>query len=321
MVHNPLSHTPTLMESSPNISLSKLEIPQFFVRDRWWEEYATIALRAYDLKPILQGFRYGFFRDMKFVENILESRPPRVLNSFLATLSDPHEHPSLSRLSNCEKVREILLRSIPAPPQLTSWRWFPSAPGDLSSAQRIALAIEAESHFQFRQIAFEDIVRAALGYEAPSVEWFLQQHSALGDLFLKHMRAYPKEITLYSTVEKVSDPRSSGQYTRIFPGQLAKPYIQHLRTLSPFAHQTLAKCLMVFQPEVENNMPLPDTPGLSFIAGPIQQLFKENPCSLGDMFEILSGLAARFQQTYTHSSTMSWTQDFDASLPRISAEN
>jgi len=35
------------------------------------------------------------------------------------------------------------------------------------------------------------------------------------------MRAHPKEITLYSTVEKVSDPRSSSQYTGIFPGQLA----------------------------------------------------------------------------------------------------
>jgi hypothetical protein len=308
------------MELSPNI-LSTLEIPQFFVRDRWWEEYAIITLRAYDLKPILQGFRFGFFRDMESVKSILESRSPRVLNSFLAALLEPHEHLPISEESNCEKVREILRRSIPAPPQLTSWRWFPPAPGDLSGAQRIALEIEAESHFQFRQIAFEDIVRAALGYEAPSVEWFLQQHRALGDLFLKHMRAYPNEIILYSTVEQVSDPTSSGQYTRIFPGQLAKSYIQHLRTLSPFAHQTLARCLMAFQPDGENNMSLPDTPGLSFIAGPIQQLFKENSCSLGDMFEILSDLAARFHQTYTHSSTMSWTQDFDASHPRISAEN
>ncbi|KAJ5742555.1 uncharacterized protein N7511_011287 [Penicillium nucicola] len=290
------SHAPTLMEASPNIFLSKLEVPQFFVRDRWWEEYAIVTLRAYDLKPILQGFRFGFFRDMDLVKHILESRPPSVLNSFLTALPEPHE-PSLSEQSNCEKMRKILVRSIPAPPQLTSWRWFPSAPGELSSAQRIALEVEAESHFQFRQISFEDIVRAALGYEALSVEWFLQQHKALGDLFLKHMRAYPKEITLYGTVEK------------------------HLRTLSPFAHQTLAKCLKVFQPDVGNNKPLPDTPGLSFITGPIQQLFKENSCSLGDMFDILSGLATRFQQTYTHSSTISWTQNFDASLPHISAEN
>ncbi|KAJ6081458.1 hypothetical protein N7499_006332 [Penicillium canescens] len=296
MVHNLPSHAPTLMELSPNIFLPTLEIPQFFVRDRWWEEYAIITLRAYDLKLILQGFRFGFFRDMESVKSILESRPPRVLNSFLAALLEPHEHLPISEESNCEKVREILRRSIPAPPQLTSWRWVPPAPGDLSGAQRIALDIEAESHFQFRQITFEDIVRAALGYEAPSVEWFLQQHGALGDLFLKRMRAYPKEIALYSTVEK------------------------HLRTLSPFAHQTLAKCLMVFLPDVENNMSLPDTPGLSFIAGPIQQLFKETSYSLGDMFDILDALAARFQRTYTHSSTMSWTQDFDVSLPHISTE-
>ncbi|KAJ6019815.1 hypothetical protein N7499_003082 [Penicillium canescens] len=275
------SHAPTLMEASPDIFLSKLEIPQFSVRDRWWEEDAIVTLRAYALKPILQGFRFGFFRDMKSVKYILESRPPSVLNSFITALSNPHE-PYLSEQSNCEK--------------LTSWSWFPSAQGDLSSAQRIALEIEAESHFQFRQIAFEDIVRAALGYEAPSVEWFLQQHRALGALFLKHMRAYPKEITVYSMVE------------------------EHLRTLSPFAHQTLAQCLMVFQPDGENNMPLPDTPGFSFIAGPIQQLFKENSCSLREMFKLLSVLAARFQQTYTHSSTMSWTQDFDVSLPHISTE-
>ncbi|KAJ6009022.1 hypothetical protein N7522_004038 [Penicillium canescens] len=285
------------MASSPNIFLSKLETPQFFVRDRWWEEYAAITLSAYDIEAIFQGLRFGFFRDMEYVQYILERRPPSVLNSFLAAIPETSENHSLSELSNHEKVREILRRSIPAPPQLTPWRWFPPAPEDLSDVQTIALDIEAESHFQFRQIAFEDIVRAALGYEAPSVEWFLQQHRALGVLFLEHMKEYPKEITLYSTVEK------------------------HLRTLSPFAHQTLAKCLMVFQPDVENNMPLSDTPRLSFIAGPIQQLFKENSCNLGDMFEILSGLAARFQQTYTHSSTMSWTQDFDASLPRISAEN
>lgn len=51
---------------------------------------------------------------------------------------------------------------------------------------------------------------------------------------------------------------------------------------------------MVFQPNGENNMPLPNTPGFLFIAGPIQQLFKENSYSLRDMFKLLSVLATRF---------------------------
>ncbi|KAJ6126182.1 hypothetical protein N7471_010675 [Penicillium samsonianum] len=316
MVNNPPSQAPTLFESSSQVVESKMEIPQFLVSYRWWEYDANITLQAYDVKPILQGVRFGFFPDMESAKRILESRPSTVLDSFLAAIPEPHEPPCLSEMSNSEKAGEILRRSMPAPPRLIPWRWFPSASGYPSDTQGIAQEIEAESHFQFGQIAFEDIVRSALGYKAPSVEWFLQQHTAFGNRFLEHMRANPEQMNFYSAVEKASDRRTPGQYTRIFSDHPANCYIQHLREQSSFAHQTLAKCLVVSQLDEEHNMPLPDTPGLSFVAGPIQQLFKENQCSLVDMFEILSDLAVQFHQKYTCSSRMSWTIPFNVSLER-----
>lgn len=68
--------------------------------------------------------------------------------------------------------------------------------------------IEAESNLQFTRIAFEELVRACLGYNVPSIEWVLLQHTVLYIHLLNNLQIYPEEIPLYSEVEKVRSPRS-----------------------------------------------------------------------------------------------------------------
>ncbi|KAJ5244673.1 hypothetical protein N7489_004769 [Penicillium chrysogenum] len=250
----------------PNVA-----IPQFCVAYRWWEDEAINMLWAYDFNDISQAIRFGLFHDESSPRSSLLSRNMQFINEFLLAASKPYEHCRLSELSHPQKVEEILLRSsIPQRPLLT-WNWIPTISGGSSDPRTIALEIEAESYFHFQQIAFEDIVRSALGYKAVSVEWFLQQHTSLYGILVNHLHMYPEELLLYLEVEK------------------------HLRDRSPFAHQALAKCIMAIQPDGKHNMPSRNTPGFAFIAAPIQQLFKNHSSSLSTIFKVLSVLAELYE--------------------------
>ncbi|KAJ5858264.1 hypothetical protein N7534_003541 [Penicillium rubens] len=250
----------------PNVT-----IPQFCVAYRWWEDEAINMLWAYDFNDISQAIRFGLFHDESSPRSSLLSRNMQFINEFLLAASKPYEHCRLSELSHPQKVEEILLRSsIPQRPLLT-WNWIPTISGGSSDPRTIALEIEAESYFHFQQIAFEDIVRSALGYKAVSVEWFLQQHTSLYGILVNHLHMYPEELLLYLEVEK------------------------HLRDRSPFAHQALAKCIMAIQPDGKHNMPSRNTPGFAFIAAPIQQLFKNHSSSLSTIFKVLSVLAELYE--------------------------
>ncbi|KAJ5849391.1 hypothetical protein N7534_008080 [Penicillium rubens] len=250
----------------PNVA-----IPQFCVAYRWWEDEAINMLWAYDFNDISQAIRFGLFHDESSPRSSLLSRNMQFINEFLLAASKPYEHCRLSELSHPQKVEEILLRSsIPQRPLLT-WNWIPTISGGSSDPRTIALEIEAESYFHFQRIAFEDIVRSALGYKAVSVEWFLQQHTSLYGILVNHLHMYPEELLLYLEVEK------------------------HLRDRSPFAHQALAKCIMAIQPDGKHNMPSRNTPGFAFIAAPIQQLFKNHSSSLSTIFKVLSVLAELYE--------------------------
>ena len=56
------------------------------------------------------------------------------------------------------------------------------------------------------------------------------------------------------------------------------------------------------------------TTGFQFIAGPIQDLFKDQPGRLSDMLKMLSVLAIRFRRQYAHAAAMDWETPFDTSL-------
>lgn len=179
------------------------EFPRFVVTYRWWEDEATTVLWAFKISEIRQVIRYGLFRDENYPRSSLLSRNADAIDAFLVALSEPHEHQVLANLSHMQRVEEILRRSSIPPFQPIPWGWFPLPPGHSLDAPSIAAAIEAESQFQFSRIAFEEIVRASLGYNAVSVEWFLLQHTDLYIHLLGHLQAYPEEIPLYGDVEKV----------------------------------------------------------------------------------------------------------------------
>jgi hypothetical protein len=183
---------------------SGAEFPRFVVAYRWWEDEATTVLWAFKVPEIRQVIRYGLFRDENYARSSLLSRNADAIDAFLVALSEPHEHQILINLSHMQRVEEILRRSSIPPFQPIPWGWFPLPPGHSHDARTIAAAIEAESQFQFSRIAFEEIVRASLGYNAVSVEWFLLQHTHLYIHLLDHVQTYPEEIPLYIDVEKVS---------------------------------------------------------------------------------------------------------------------
>ncbi|CAG8229898.1 unnamed protein product, partial [Penicillium nalgiovense] len=293
-MQNPTSSAPPGdMGSLPFAFRPNVAIPQFCVAYRWWEDEAINMLWAYDFNDISQAIRFGLFHDESSPRSSLLSRNMQFINEFLLAASKPYEHCRLSKLSHPQKVEEILLRSsIPQRPLLT-WNWIPTISGGSSDPRTIALEIGAESYSHFQQIAFEDIVRSALGYKAVTVEWFLQQHTSLYGILVNHLHMYPEELLLYLEVEK------------------------HLRDRSPFAHQALAQCIMAIQLDGKHNIPSRNTPGFAFIAAPIQQLFKNHSSSLSTIFKVLSVLAVRFQKAYRHSDQMNWFAPFETSLPLL----
>ncbi|KAJ5162179.1 Guanine-nucleotide dissociation stimulator CDC25 [Penicillium capsulatum] len=276
-------------QSYRSLFQSTSEIPRFVVTYRWWEDEATTVLWAFNIPDMKQVIRYGLFRDENFPRNSLLSRNADTIDTFLVALSDPREHQLLGNLSHLQRVEEILRRSSIPPFQPVPWSWFPS-PGYSSDAQAIAATIDTESHFHFTRIAFEEIVRASLGYKAVSVEWFLLQHTALYVHLLGHLHAYPEEVPLYVEVE------------------------EHLRTLSPFAHRALVQALLAAQPDAAQNIPHSNKPGFEFIAGPIQSLWKDQMPSLTTILKMFNVLAIRFRRQYIHTSKMDWKQPFDTTI-------
>lgn len=195
--------TPELAQSYQLLFNASAEFPRFVVSYRWWEDEATTVFWAFNIPDISRVIRYGLFRDANFPRNSLLSRNADTIDAFLKAISEPREQQQLGNLSHVQRVEEILRRSSIPPVELIPWCWFPMPPGHSLDVRAIAGAIEAESHYQFTRIAFEEIVRASLGYNAPSVEWFLLQHTALYIHLLDHLQTYPEEIPLYIEVETV----------------------------------------------------------------------------------------------------------------------
>ncbi|KAJ5766843.1 uncharacterized protein N7511_004459 [Penicillium nucicola] len=279
-------------ESGPSyqpIFQLSVEIPAFFISYRWWEDEATPVFWAFDILEISRLIRFGLFSDENFPRTSLRARRLDTIDNFLFAMSQPHEHQLLGSLSHMQRVEEILRRSSIAPFDPIPWSWLPLESTPSHDARTIAMAIETESHFQFRQIDFEELVRASLGYRAIKVEWFLQQHTALYIILLEHLKAYPETIPLYTEVEK------------------------HLRSRSPFAHRALVQSLLAVRPE-NSNLARPNA-GFDFVAGPIQRLFKDETGRLAAMLKMLSVLAVRFRRQYMHASSMDWKKPFNTSIP------
>jgi hypothetical protein len=169
----------------------------------WWEDEATTVLWAFKNLEIRLVIRYGLFRDENLPRSSLLSRNVDAIDAVFMALTEPREHQLLGHLSHMQRVEEILRRSGLPPFQPVPWSWLPQTSVYALDPRAIAQAIEAESHFQLSRVAFEDIVRASLGYTATSVEWFLMQHTALYIHLLDHLRMFPDDIPVYLEVEKV----------------------------------------------------------------------------------------------------------------------
>ncbi|KAJ5613744.1 hypothetical protein N7528_007398 [Penicillium herquei] len=275
--------------SYQNLFVLGAEIPRFAISYRWWEDEATTVLWAFNIPEISQVIRYRLFRDDNAPRNSLISRNADTIEAFLVSLCEPRDQQLLSTLSHLQRVEEILRRSSIPPFRPIPWSWFPPLPDHSLDARSIAAAIETESHFQFGKIEFEELVRASLGYNAPSIEWFLLQHTALYIHLKDHLQAFPEEISLYVEVEK------------------------HLRSRSPFARRAILQCLQDLVPEVAGNIPFSKKPGFEFIAQPIQTLFSR-PNSLTTVLKVFSVLGVRFRRHYIHTSKMDWYTPFDTTI-------
>ncbi|GFF26852.1 hypothetical protein IFM61606_09835 [Aspergillus udagawae] len=271
---------------------SDSEIPPFFVPYRWWEDEATTVLWAFDVQEIKRVIRYGLFRDPNLPRTSLQSRNSTTIDTFLLSLLEPHERFLLSNLSHVQKVEEILRRSTISSPPSVPWSWFPSQKDRDLDPRALARDIDAESHLHFKRISFEELVRYSLGYPAASVNWFLQQHTALYIHLLNYLNAFPEEVARYTEVEN------------------------HLRGRSPFAHRALVHCLLSMQSQTGLDVPLVSSQTLAFefIAGPIQNLFQDSPPSLTSILKVLSVLRVRFQRAYVHAREMNWVRPFNTSV-------
>ncbi|KAJ6114845.1 Guanine-nucleotide dissociation stimulator CDC25 [Penicillium sp. IBT 16267x] len=280
-----LMAAPAGLPSYPSLFVPSSEVPRHVFTFRWWEDEATTVLWAFNIPEMCMVIRYALFRDENLPRSALLSRNSETVDTFLVALSDPREHQYLSALSHLQRVEEVLRRSRIPVIKPIAWSWFP--PSEPPDPRAIASAIDIESHCQFMRMEFEETVRAALGYPAPSVEWFLQQHTSLYVHLLDHLNVYPEKIPVYMEVEK------------------------YLRGRSPFAYRAVVQCLHTVLPEAAFNVRLPNTPDLQFIAGPIQNLFKDNPPKLTTILKMLCVLSVRFRRQYSQTPKMDWLTPFD----------
>lgn len=198
------SASPSVPQSYQSLFQIGTEFPRFVVPYYpWWEDEATTVLWAFKNLEIRLVIRYGLFRDENLPRSSLLSRNVDAIDAVFMALTEPREHQLLGHLSHMQRVEEILRRSGLPLFQPVPWSWLPQTPLYALDPRAIAQAIESESHFQLSRVAFEDIVRASLGYTATSVEWFLMQHTALYIHLLDHLRIFPDDIPVYLEVEKV----------------------------------------------------------------------------------------------------------------------
>ncbi|KAE8354249.1 hypothetical protein BDV28DRAFT_131347 [Aspergillus coremiiformis] len=272
----------------PPLFQSSAEIPPFFVTYRWWEDEATTVLWAFDVEDIKRVIQFGLYRDENLPRGSLQSRNESAVDNFLLTLVHPKERTYISNLSFFQKVEEVIRRCKANNPSLVAWSWFPPQVNRGLDPAAIADAIDAESHLHFTRIPFEELVRYSLGYHSISVEWFLQQHTALYIHLMNYFSTFPEEMVKYTEVE------------------------QHLRNRSPFAHRVLLHCLLT---QSGGTYEIPSTsPGFEFVAGPLQRLFKNLPPSLTSILKVLSVLSVRFQRQYGHGRKMNWVQPFNVDI-------
>jgi hypothetical protein len=178
------------------------EFTKFNGSASWWVDEGTVVLNSFDIEEIRKVVRYRLFPHDSVPRTFLLQRNTAFIDRFLATLSGSDGHQPLGDLSHAQKVEQVLLRSGLSPFPREIWSWDPAA-GCAQDAQAIADSIETESHIQFGRIAFEEIVRASLGYKMDAVEWFLNQHTLLYIYLVRHFRKHPEEIPIYTEVERV----------------------------------------------------------------------------------------------------------------------
>lgn len=196
------------------------EVPRFFVPYRWWEDEATTVLWTFDIREISLVIQFGLFSDSNLPRTVLQSRNASTIDGFLSTFLQPYELTFLPNFSHVQKVEEILRRSQSSTPASVSWSWFPAQARQETDPLAIAVRIDAESHLQFKTVPFEEWVRCALGYAAPTVDWFLLQHNAFYIHLSHYLEMYPCEIDKYREVEKVRP-------TSMIPYQHASPASTH----------------------------------------------------------------------------------------------
>ncbi|KAL3466726.1 hypothetical protein BJX64DRAFT_215452 [Aspergillus heterothallicus] len=269
--------------SYPSPFRSSDERPQFNIQYRWWEDEAPPMLWGFDIEEIRRVIRYGLYPDEQLPRMALQSRSAATVEKFLLGLAMPQETALLIQLPHVQKVEEILHRCRSVAPPLIAWSWLPAWKDRDLDSSALANAIDTESHLQFTRISFEELVRYALGYRSLRVEWFLQQHTVLYALLLDHLNGFPEERVKYLEVAS------------------------HLRNKSPFAHRAVAYALQGTGIQVEI---LRTEPGFSFIAAPIQRLFRDLPPDLTSILKVLCVLGTRYERTYLHSKEMNWTRPF-----------
>lgn len=282
------------------------EFPRFVPSYRWWEDETATVLWAFQ-KEVRLVIRYALLRNQNLPRSILLSRNPEAIDTIIS-LIEPHEQQFTMHLSHESKVERILDQSCLPPFKPVPWSCFPQS-GQSLDAQAIAQRIETQSHFQFRIIAFEDILRASLGYTATSVEGFLRTHTELYVLLLDHLQIYPGEIPVYEEVEKVC-ARPLGDGFR----HMSAKFRKLLQTQSPFAHRAVLQCLVDLRPGTASGFPQPPLNGFEFVARPIQILFQKRPYSLTEILKIRDVFAFRFQRDYINTAKVPWNKPFDSTF-------
>ena len=178
--------------------------------DNWWESESATVFWGYQGLDIRLVMHYRLFQNEDLPRRFLLDRHVSAIDAIFEALVEPCEQQSFSGSTYEQKVDKILLQCSPTCSQEVLLSWGPPLPGPSLNAQAIAHAIEVQSHIQLSTIAFEDIVRALLGYTAPSVKWFLVQHEALYNRLLDHLKSHPHEISIYEEVEEVDPQRALG---------------------------------------------------------------------------------------------------------------
>ncbi|KAG8529799.1 uncharacterized protein KY384_005280 [Bacidia gigantensis] len=261
------THLPQLRRAVPQHDLASLTLNQ---QPSWWRAEAKKILCSGDLQLIQLLLRFGLYGDESSLHHNLQHVWTFRLDDILTVFMD-RPQVNTEREHKVNKIVELAESDRTFLDVSSNWEPRDTVAMD---AEQIAIGIEQESHWLFRNIRIENCLKYAIGWMEKSIEHLFVQHRCFSLKIRCYLREFPTQRKKFIHVE------------------------EKLRNRSALAHQAVLNGLL--PPEY------PAYFNLEPICEPLRTFAEDETISLGAILTRLQILTERFDYTYKQALPTTW---------------